>query len=192
MKLFRSSAETECADRSFNWNWMTVDSGKRQAYRNVLQCSETRTSTSWSPTTWVNVTSCSHVIILWSMIYCCYTSWWLEDSFDPSQVFGLFCSLFVQSKLLLTKKICNWLITRPFYWYLKKKLLTLSSLSKLQSTSTTPHVLNMAPFQDWCTHVANKKRQLIISEVQNPNGIWFLSIFFRRDVLRDFEARIYL
>ena len=74
----------------------------------------------------------------------------------------------------------------------EKKLLTLSSLSKLQSTSTTPHVLNMAPFQDWCTHVANKKRQLIILGVQNPNGIWFLSIFFRRDVLRDFEARIYL
>jgi len=112
-----------------------------------------------------------------------YTSWWLEDSFDSSQVFGLFCSLFVQSKLLLTKKIYNWLITRPCYWYLKRNINTISFLSKLQNTSTTPPALNMAPFQDWCTHVANKKRQLIILGVQNPNGIWFLSIFFRRDVL---------
>ena len=54
---------------------------------------------------------------------------------------------------------------------------------KILRTSTTPHVLNMAPFQDWCTHVANKKRQLIILGIQNPNSIWFLSIFFRRDVL---------
>ena len=160
------------------WPWTVANVRPIETCFNV-----SRPEHRWSPPTWVNVISCSHIIILWSMIYCCYTSWWLEDSFDPSQVFGLFCSLFVQSILLLTKKICNWLITRPFYWYLKKKLLTLSSLSKLQSTSTTPHVLNMAPFQDWCTHVANKKRQLIISEVQNPNGIWFLSIFFRRDVL---------